>query len=61
MDYVPSHGNTMRLDDRDDTSGARVFDGEDQGRQLFLFYYFALNLYVRQGISHLTPLILCYL
>ena len=30
-DYVPSHGNTMRLDDRDDTSGARVLDGEDQG------------------------------
>jgi len=30
-DYVPSHGNTMHLDDRDDTSGARVLDGEDQG------------------------------
>ena len=33
MDYVPSHGNTMKLDDREDVSGARVFDGEDQGKQ----------------------------
>ena len=32
MDYVPAHGNTAQLDDREDTSGARVFDGEDQGR-----------------------------
>lgn len=31
MDYVPAHGNTNMLDDREDTSGARVFDGEDQG------------------------------
>ena len=32
MDYVPAHGNTNMLADRDDTSGARVFDGEDQGK-----------------------------
>ena len=32
MDYVPAHGNTAMLDDREDTSGARVFDGEDQGK-----------------------------
>ena len=32
MDYVPAHGNTNMLDDREDTSGARVFDGEDQGK-----------------------------
>ena len=31
-DYVPAHGNTAMLDDRDETSGARVFDGEDQGK-----------------------------
>lgn len=35
MDYVPAHGNTMKLEDRDDTSGARVFDGEDQGKLSF--------------------------
>ena len=32
MDYVPAHGNTNMLEDREDTSGARVFDGEDQGK-----------------------------
>ena len=32
MDYVPSHGNTANLADRDGTSGARAFDGEDQGK-----------------------------
>ena len=37
MDYVPSHGDAGRLADRDDTSGARVFDGEDQGTLLFYF------------------------
>jgi hypothetical protein len=31
MDYVPAHGNTNNLADRDNISGARVFDGEDQG------------------------------
>ena len=31
MDYVPASGNTDCLDDRVDISGARVFDGEDQG------------------------------
>ena len=34
MDYVPAHGDTNRLDDRDEISGARVFDGEDQGKSL---------------------------
>lgn len=29
MDYVPAHGDTGRLADRDQVSGARVFDGED--------------------------------
>jgi len=32
MDYVPSHGNTANLADRDNISGARAFDGEDQGK-----------------------------
>ena len=32
MDYVPAHGDTMRKDDRDEISGARVLDGEDQGK-----------------------------
>ena len=32
MDYVPAHGDTTKLDDRDEISGARVFDGEDQGK-----------------------------
>ena len=31
-DYVPSHGDTANLADRDEVSGARVFDGEDQGK-----------------------------
>ena len=35
MDYVPAHGNTAMLDDREDVSGARVFDGEDQGKKHF--------------------------
>lgn len=30
MDYVPVNGNTNMLEDRDDTSGAKVFDGEKQ-------------------------------
>ena len=34
MDYVPAHGNTANLDDRDEISGARVFDGEDQGKYI---------------------------
>ena len=42
-DYVPSHGNTMRLDDRDDTSGARVLDGEDQGKIFIFFINFELS------------------
>jgi hypothetical protein len=29
MDYVPAHGDTGKLADRDNISGARVFDGED--------------------------------
>jgi len=29
MDYVPAHGDTAKLADRDNISGARVFDGED--------------------------------
>ena len=32
MDYVPAHGDTGRLDDRDEISGVRVLDGEDQGK-----------------------------
>ena len=32
MDYVPAHGDATRKDDRDEISGARVFDGEDQGK-----------------------------
>ena len=32
-DYVPAHGNTANLEDRDEVSGARVFDGEDQGKK----------------------------
>lgn len=31
MDYVPQHGDKGNLADRDNISGARVFDGEDQG------------------------------
>ena len=31
MDYVQAHGATG-VDDRVDVSGARVFDGEDQGK-----------------------------
>ena len=34
MDYVPAHGNTAMLEDREDVSGARVLDGEDQGKQI---------------------------
>ena len=38
-DYVPAHGNTANLEDRDEVSiifsGARVFDGEDQGKKAF--------------------------
>ena len=47
MDYVPSHGDAGRLADRDDTSGARVFDGEDQGT--FLFYFLIMLLYTGLG------------
>ena len=32
-DYVPASGNTANLEDRDEISGARVFDGEDQGKK----------------------------
>lgn len=32
MDYVPSHGNSTNLADRDEISGLRAFDGEDQGK-----------------------------
>jgi hypothetical protein len=32
MDYVPSHGDKTRLADRENISGARYFDGEDQGK-----------------------------
>jgi len=32
MDYVNSSGNSDVKDDRDNISGARVFDGEDQGK-----------------------------
>ena len=38
MDYVPTHGNTNYLDDREDVSGARVFDGEDQGNYYNSFF-----------------------
>jgi len=31
MDYVPQHGDKANLADRDNVSGARIFDGEDQG------------------------------
>ena len=37
MDYVPAHGNTGRLDDRDEISGVRVLDGEDQGKLISRF------------------------
>ena len=36
MDYVPSHGDKTRLADRDHISGARYFDGEDQGKFVIL-------------------------
>jgi len=32
MDYVPSHGDNTNLASREHISGARVFDGEDQGK-----------------------------
>ena len=32
MDYVPAHGDKNNLADREFVSGARVFDGEDQGK-----------------------------
>lgn len=48
MDYVPAHGDRGKLADRDNISGARVFDGEDQGKhfqplllKLEAFYLFA--------------------
>jgi len=31
MDYVPAHGDKSNLQDRDEISGCRVLDGEDQG------------------------------
>ena len=34
MDYVPSHGDKTNLSDRENISGARVFDGEDQGKKV---------------------------
>ena len=36
MDYVPAHGDKNNLADREFVSGARVFDGEDQGKHPFL-------------------------
>ena len=36
MDYVPAHGDTTRKDDRDEISGVRVLDGEDQGKCISL-------------------------
>ena len=35
MDYVNASGNRHIKDDREDYSGARVFDGEDQGNVIF--------------------------
>lgn len=34
MDYVNASGNPNIKDDRDNISGARAFDGEDQGKSL---------------------------
>jgi len=31
MDYVPQHGDKANLADRDNISGVRILDGEDQG------------------------------
>lgn len=49
MDYVPSHGDRSNLADRDHVSGARTFDGEDQGMNLkptlnFCYDLVALNV-----------------
>ena len=57
MDYVPSHGNTMKLDDREDVSGARVFDGEDQGKQQTkTTLLIASNCDSKQGLHQLERL-----
>ena len=57
MDYVPAHGNTNNLADRDNISGARVFDGEDQGNYLSqprkgIFTFFGTCLTERVGYGN---------
>ncbi len=37
MDYVPAHGDKNNLADREFVSGARVFDGEDQGNHKYSY------------------------
>jgi hypothetical protein len=34
MDYVPQHGDKTNLADRDQISGVRTLDGEDQGKYI---------------------------
>ncbi len=48
MDYVPAHGNTAKRDDREDISGARAFDGEDQGKLQSILVHSEKG----QGLSH---------
>ena len=43
MDYVPAHGNTNNLQDREDVSGVRVLDGEDQGKLILNTLYSVLT------------------
>ena len=43
MDYVPAHGDRSNLADREFVSGARVFDGEDQGNDQHFVNAFVLN------------------
>lgn len=43
MDYVPAHGDRSNLADREFVSGARVFDGEDQGNDQNFVNAFVLN------------------
>lgn len=52
MDYVPAHGNTNRLADRDDISGVRVLDGEDQGKQ---DRSLSLSLLSLPSFEHFSP------
>ena len=42
MDYVPAHGDRNNLADREFVSGARVFDGEDQGNDHHCIIAFVL-------------------